>query len=53
MGVKAKPVNMKDYKDTPKSKLSKHQYITKPENRPGLGNVGMGKAESIIRKING
>ena len=53
MPTVGKKLDYNDYKDTPKSKLSKHQYITKPENRPGLGNVSMGKAESIIRKING
>lgn len=52
MGVKAKPVNAKDYKDTPKSSLSKQQYITKPEVRNGVShNYSVSQAESKLRKI--
>lgn len=54
MGLKTGPANQgkKTHESVPGSKLSKHQYIVKPESRQiGTKVSSPDKASSILRKV--
>lgn len=49
MAVVGKKLNYNDWKDLPTSKLSKNQFITKPENRVGAKPVStVANAEKVV-----
>ncbi len=51
MAVVTKRPNGKDYLDTPSSKLSKQQYVTKPENRhPTTHKYNVSGAKTMLDK---
>lgn len=56
MGLKsgAAAQGKKTHNDKATSKMSKTQYITKPENRHGMKhNYSVSQAESMVRKFHG